>query len=612
MTIRLLCAWGAYPANAVVTLDAGTEAGLIAQKIASTSLTGGVPVTSDVTLPRRFAAVVETTAAGNVRGVGDEFGGTVIERRPAYRKRNYFVKRPNVIDNMDACERTWSKGGSHSSFFADYDNPRPNSPAQCALSMTVTTSFVPTVRDFGAGNGIKPSDGVILVPVYLSDMPMSNAGDPESGVGPTYVNCNVTIMFSTTNDFSAAAVTATSLVFSQTLHLRPGWNDLLMSHLDVPDVNGTPMHLNNNGPALTYANGATADTTFRYMRIVLGGMQPTAYSPAPVVRIGGIYQGGMSQPNVLLNCDDGQYDTEDLIRIYNARRHMVSIGVIVDNVGKAQFMGWDRLVAINEAGNDIIGHTMTHPVVPSVGEARMRFELSESMKALRQNRLPRTADVMCFPTNQFGSRELKAMREMGYSAARGAKPCWTATVFGIDNPLALGSRDLGGKTLAQAIRALDAAEAYGVTVILYMHQIMFTRIASLTISGNVATATYAAAAQQPIPATPNPVYPAGTILYLRGAADPAHRVAATVLTSDTSGFTASVTNVPNGTAVAGYGTILRCFSPTYPAADAAPPSDSLFWYFSQHIAFANEIAKRESTGRLTAITYADLLDECSY
>ncbi|CUI04683.1 hypothetical protein BN2497_4143 [Janthinobacterium sp. CG23_2] len=43
MTIRLLCAHDIYPANAVVTLNAGTEAGLIASKQASATLTGGVP-----------------------------------------------------------------------------------------------------------------------------------------------------------------------------------------------------------------------------------------------------------------------------------------------------------------------------------------------------------------------------------------------------------------------------------------------------------------------------------------------------------------------------------------------------------------------------------------
>ncbi|NHZ40112.1 hypothetical protein [Massilia aquatica] len=41
MTIRLLCAYASYPANALAVFDAATEAGLVAAKMASTDLTGG-------------------------------------------------------------------------------------------------------------------------------------------------------------------------------------------------------------------------------------------------------------------------------------------------------------------------------------------------------------------------------------------------------------------------------------------------------------------------------------------------------------------------------------------------------------------------------------------
>lgn len=48
MTIRLLVAHGPYPVSAIVTLDAATEAGLIAAKQASANLTGGVPYVAPV------------------------------------------------------------------------------------------------------------------------------------------------------------------------------------------------------------------------------------------------------------------------------------------------------------------------------------------------------------------------------------------------------------------------------------------------------------------------------------------------------------------------------------------------------------------------------------
>lgn len=42
MTVRLLAALGQYPANAIVTFSAEVETSLVAEKLASTTLTGGV------------------------------------------------------------------------------------------------------------------------------------------------------------------------------------------------------------------------------------------------------------------------------------------------------------------------------------------------------------------------------------------------------------------------------------------------------------------------------------------------------------------------------------------------------------------------------------------
>lgn len=48
MTVKLLTPYDKYPANAIVTLDAGTEAGLIAAKMAESNTTGGVVWTAPV------------------------------------------------------------------------------------------------------------------------------------------------------------------------------------------------------------------------------------------------------------------------------------------------------------------------------------------------------------------------------------------------------------------------------------------------------------------------------------------------------------------------------------------------------------------------------------
>lgn len=75
MTIRLLTAYDKYPINAIVTLDAGTEAGLVAAKMASTTTTGGVPYVAPILPAQRYPALVEIDPTGTVIGIAQPNGG---------------------------------------------------------------------------------------------------------------------------------------------------------------------------------------------------------------------------------------------------------------------------------------------------------------------------------------------------------------------------------------------------------------------------------------------------------------------------------------------------------------------------------------------------------
>ncbi|MFS2007965.1 hypothetical protein ACEN9F_30595 [Duganella sp. CT11-25] len=78
MTIRLLCAYSNYPQNAIVTLDAGTEAGLVTAKIASTDLTGGVAYVPPTPPTQYSRASVVKDGAGAVTGIADANGARVV------------------------------------------------------------------------------------------------------------------------------------------------------------------------------------------------------------------------------------------------------------------------------------------------------------------------------------------------------------------------------------------------------------------------------------------------------------------------------------------------------------------------------------------------------
>lgn len=69
MTIRLLCAYSIYPTNAIVTLDAATEAGLVAARQASTNTTGGVPYVPPAQSNQVFPARLVFDGNKNVLGL---------------------------------------------------------------------------------------------------------------------------------------------------------------------------------------------------------------------------------------------------------------------------------------------------------------------------------------------------------------------------------------------------------------------------------------------------------------------------------------------------------------------------------------------------------------
>ena len=87
----------------------------------------------------------------------------------------------------------------------------------------------------------------------------------------------------------------------------------------------------------------------------------------------------------------------------------------------------------------------------------------------------RAADIFTWPENAYDSNNpsidlIDLARQAGYVACRGSKGSYLPTAQGIDQPMRLPSVDLGGKTLAQAKKYLDAAELYGQTVIVYGHR----------------------------------------------------------------------------------------------------------------------------------------------
>lgn len=77
MTIRLLCHYGKYPANAIVTLDAGTEAGLVLANQATTNTTGGVPYVPTPEPDQVWGVSARRDSSGNLVELTDGSGASV-------------------------------------------------------------------------------------------------------------------------------------------------------------------------------------------------------------------------------------------------------------------------------------------------------------------------------------------------------------------------------------------------------------------------------------------------------------------------------------------------------------------------------------------------------
>lgn len=92
MTVRLLCAYGGNQPGAIVNLDPGTEAGLIASKQAESNLAGGTAVPPAVPVPKagavpyilaQSAVPVIILPAGTVNGSGQFTLGTALNYVPS-------------------------------------------------------------------------------------------------------------------------------------------------------------------------------------------------------------------------------------------------------------------------------------------------------------------------------------------------------------------------------------------------------------------------------------------------------------------------------------------------------------------------------------------------
>jgi peptidoglycan/xylan/chitin deacetylase (PgdA/CDA1 family) len=78
-------------------------------------------------------------------------------------------------------------------------------------------------------------------------------------------------------------------------------------------------------------------------------------------------------------------------------------------------MDWDALRSLDSDLITIGSHTLTHPILPTLDEAAIHFEMTESRRQLEQ-KLNRAVNYFCYPNGSFNTKTLLAARQT-YSAA---------------------------------------------------------------------------------------------------------------------------------------------------------------------------------------------------
>jgi peptidoglycan/xylan/chitin deacetylase (PgdA/CDA1 family) len=68
-------------------------------------------------------------------------------------------------------------------------------------------------------------------------------------------------------------------------------------------------------------------------------------------------------------------------------------------------------------GWEIDSHTLTHPDLTTVGDARLRQELVGSRRELRRRFGSRAAEFFCYPAGRYDARVVAAVRAAGYRGA---------------------------------------------------------------------------------------------------------------------------------------------------------------------------------------------------
>jgi peptidoglycan/xylan/chitin deacetylase (PgdA/CDA1 family) len=172
-----------------------------------------------------------------------------------------------------------------------------------------------------------------------------------------------------------------------------------------------------------------------------------------------------STPLITFVFDDGN-DTDYLVArgIFAEQGVVACSAITTDFINTKGHMTADQIIALRDAGWEIMSHTVSHPHLPRLGPAEIEYELSRSKASLET--LGITVRNLVYPYNQTNELVRSIARKF-YRSGRGG--AYAANAADLD-PYYLKSypikHDLDGLE-----RSIDRAHSDGAWIILYQHEV---------------------------------------------------------------------------------------------------------------------------------------------
>lgn len=362
-------------------------------------------------------------------------------------KRDFQIKKFTVADNMESAATEWNNNRTGCTLANDASIILDKADLSNSLKVSVTGSYLRFQRSLASPMTMT---GTVNLWVYF-------VNDPNFGSS---------IEFWTTTDNANWATKYVKYYWACNTSVRKGWNCLSMH---------TAEDSTTTVATITSAGGDTLGGAINGFKIIANSM-----NVGTVFHIGGIFWGGSARPNVLVNLDDGSSGQWNIFNIFRARGIPLSLAIITSKIGQTNYLTWDQLDYMYSWGCDIIPHSVTHPPggLSGLSLEDAKYELMQSRQTLLDHGYSRTSSIFAWPENAYvstvGVDLINLAISVGYKLSRGSSRRDLPTAQGIDNPMRLPSADIGGRTLAQILKILDAAERYKQTNILYGHRLTGT------------------------------------------------------------------------------------------------------------------------------------------